>query len=434
GYPDGLKGEDIPEAARIIAAADAYDLLASETDMTPPMPAQLIREQFVQKSGQQLDPKYAKIVMQLLDRMEAERTEDASSTVAAVYENEFVCNEYRDHVMAGIVVENEPTRIRMKCDPAKNAESDFYCPSLIVFDSYDGRVHDTQKEIDAFRYTEFGEVWFDGHIVCNGARNMEVNVHRRSSGPDIPGSEDDASSYEIITYRQNDHVRIIINSEETSCDVTVALPDSSLFAYIGLTGEHCHTSNVTIEKMENASNLEDIPRIADPISYIDRLESDLPNVQIDGKRSASTEGVRITDGMRIIFHTMSLPSADLIWHCPYIILFSSKDGTVGGEDYTEYGLIGMHGETRKTDEIAQNVIAVDRDDDFVGWDEWKEANHKGLECIVHFRKLGNRITVITQNSGIRIENETTIMDSVKDVYAAITGDQVAITDIRVKKT
>ena len=29
GYPDGLKGLDIPEEARIIAVADAYDAMTS---------------------------------------------------------------------------------------------------------------------------------------------------------------------------------------------------------------------------------------------------------------------------------------------------------------------------------------------------------------------------------------------------------------------
>ena len=30
GYPDGLKGEDIPHAARIVAVADVFDALTSE--------------------------------------------------------------------------------------------------------------------------------------------------------------------------------------------------------------------------------------------------------------------------------------------------------------------------------------------------------------------------------------------------------------------
>lgn len=427
GYPDGLKGEDIPDAARIIAAADAYDLLASESDLNPPMPPQLIRDWFARQSGHQLDPKYAKIVMNVIDSKEMDITADAAGNVGAAYENEFSCDAYREHVTAGIVVTEEPVRIRFEFAPKREKESDFCVPSLIVFDSYDGRVHESSEEIAAYRYNEFGEVWFDGHIVTTGARDMKIKACRQSSG----ASSDKTKDYEITAYRHKDHVRLIIESEDSFVDVVVALPDSSLFAYIGLTGEHCHISSITIEKLE-AVTFPEIERIADPISYIERMESDLPNVQIDGKRSASTEGVKVTDGLVMCFHTMSLPSADLIWHCPYIVLYDSADGMVGGEGYREYALVRLCGETRKTDDIAQNVISVDKRDSFISWDKWKERNRRGYEAEVEFNKLGNKITIRTENAGIVIENVTTLMDGTHDVYAAITGDMVAITDIRVR--
>lgn len=257
---------------------------------------------------------------------------------------------------------------------------------------------------------------------------MEVSVEPGASS----GADDEEVSYEITAYRQKDHVRIIVESDLRKADVVLALPDSSLYAYLALTGEHCHASSITIEKLDVSQPLEEIKRIEDPVSYIDRLESDIPNVQIDGKRTASTLGVPVTDGMRLDFHTMSLPSSDLIWHCPYIVLFTSGDGTVGGEGYREYALIRLNGETKKTDEISQNVITVDQSDDFVSWDKWKERNRKGYECEVLFRRLTNKITVSTDNAGVAIENVTTILDGEHDIYVAITGDQCAITDIRIR--
>ena len=74
-------------------------------------------------------------------------------------------------------------------------------------------------------------------------------------------------------------------------------------------------------------------------SYIDRLESDIPNIQIDHRLSACTEGIAISDELHIGFHTMSLPSAALVWHCSYIIIFYSEDHMVGGKGYKEYALI-----------------------------------------------------------------------------------------------
>ncbi len=425
GYPDGLSGEDIPEAARIIAAADAYDLMASECDLNPPMPPQLIREHIAQASGSQLDPKYAKIVMQVIDSKDMDVAVDPDQAVSAVFENEFFCRSYREHVTAGIAVSEEPKRIRFTCESTKEEPGDFSMPSLIVFDSYDGRVHEAPNEIEAYRYCEFGEVWFDGHYVSTGARNMTLELRGKPAG-------EAESDYEITAYRQNDHIRLIIESAGLFEDVIVALPDSSRFAYVGLTGEHCHISSITIEKMESVGLLPDIQRIEEPISYIERLESDLPNVQINGKRSASTVGVPVTDGLRLDFHTMSLPSADLIWHCPYIVIYTSDDGQVSGRGYKEYALVRLNGETRKTDEISQNVISVEKSDDFESWDKWKEKNRKGYECEVLFKRLGGKISMLTSNCGIYIDNMTTIMDNVKDIYVAITGDQCAITDIRVK--
>ena len=56
GYPNKLKGADIPLAARLMALADVYDALRSKRPYKPPMPheeaARLIRE----GNGTQFDP------------------------------------------------------------------------------------------------------------------------------------------------------------------------------------------------------------------------------------------------------------------------------------------------------------------------------------------------------------------------------------------
>ena len=47
------------------------------------------------------------------------------------------------------------------------------------------------------------------------------------------------------------------------------------------------------------------------------------------------------------------------------------------------------------------------------------------------RRKRNRITVTTENQGIFIEAVTVLNENEADVYVALTGDQVALTDIRV---
>lgn len=44
GYPDGIKGDNIPEQARIIAVADAYDAMTSYRSYRDPMPKERVRE------------------------------------------------------------------------------------------------------------------------------------------------------------------------------------------------------------------------------------------------------------------------------------------------------------------------------------------------------------------------------------------------------
>ena len=67
GYPDGLKGENIPEEARIIAVADAYDAMTSFRSYRGVMPQEAVREQIEKGKGSQFDPVYAGIMLEIID-------------------------------------------------------------------------------------------------------------------------------------------------------------------------------------------------------------------------------------------------------------------------------------------------------------------------------------------------------------------------------
>jgi len=56
GYPDGLPGNEIPLAARIIALADVYDALTSNRVYKPPFSHEESRAIIVRESGRQFDP------------------------------------------------------------------------------------------------------------------------------------------------------------------------------------------------------------------------------------------------------------------------------------------------------------------------------------------------------------------------------------------
>lgn len=57
GYPDGLSGENIPLAARIMALADVYDALRSERCYKPAMPHDVATELMVRERGKHFDPR-----------------------------------------------------------------------------------------------------------------------------------------------------------------------------------------------------------------------------------------------------------------------------------------------------------------------------------------------------------------------------------------
>ena len=67
GYPDGLKGTDIPEEARIIGVADAYDAMTSNRSYRESMPQSKVREQIEGGRGTQFDPRFADIMLQMID-------------------------------------------------------------------------------------------------------------------------------------------------------------------------------------------------------------------------------------------------------------------------------------------------------------------------------------------------------------------------------
>lgn len=56
GYPDGLEGEEIPLAARIIAVADAFEAMTSDRPYRPGMSLEEARDEIAAQTGTQFDP------------------------------------------------------------------------------------------------------------------------------------------------------------------------------------------------------------------------------------------------------------------------------------------------------------------------------------------------------------------------------------------
>ena len=68
GYPDGLRGDEIPPAARIIAACDAYVAMTSDRCYRAAMSETEAREELRREAGKQFDPAVVSAVLRELGR------------------------------------------------------------------------------------------------------------------------------------------------------------------------------------------------------------------------------------------------------------------------------------------------------------------------------------------------------------------------------
>lgn len=78
GYPDGLKGENIPLGARIIAIADSIDAMISDRPYRKGMDTNVCREQIERNIGIMYDPIIAKKVIEHWDKVLSRREDDSN--------------------------------------------------------------------------------------------------------------------------------------------------------------------------------------------------------------------------------------------------------------------------------------------------------------------------------------------------------------------
>jgi putative nucleotidyltransferase with HDIG domain len=71
GYPRGLKGEDIPLAARIFAVIDVWDALTSTRPYRPAWPKEKARAYITEHAGMDFDPDIVKVFLNLPDLQDA---------------------------------------------------------------------------------------------------------------------------------------------------------------------------------------------------------------------------------------------------------------------------------------------------------------------------------------------------------------------------
>jgi HD-GYP domain-containing protein (c-di-GMP phosphodiesterase class II) len=79
GYPDGLIGEQIPLAARIVAVCDAYEAITDDRCYRSARSSDVAREELLREAGRQFDPAVVAAFLEELDR--PQRTDGPAPTV-----------------------------------------------------------------------------------------------------------------------------------------------------------------------------------------------------------------------------------------------------------------------------------------------------------------------------------------------------------------
>ncbi len=119
GYPEGLKGNEIPLSARIVALADVYDALTSERPYKAAMSHAKARSIILEESGEHFDPEIVDAFVAAEDQIEAiidkwrERLFRGEDTINVIIRN------VRDLPEGGSKVEPRPAKKTAKKGQAK---------------------------------------------------------------------------------------------------------------------------------------------------------------------------------------------------------------------------------------------------------------------------------------------------------------------------
>lgn len=125
GYPKGLKGQEIPLGARILAVVDCYDALTSDRPYRPRMTRQQAEQELKDKKGTAYDPWIVDSFIGILDELEA--ADLADQQIPTIREKETraksIAPEQLDVIAATTAEEREFNELRRDLPRASSPEA-----------------------------------------------------------------------------------------------------------------------------------------------------------------------------------------------------------------------------------------------------------------------------------------------------------------------
>jgi HD-GYP domain-containing protein (c-di-GMP phosphodiesterase class II) len=77
GYPDGLRGEDIPIVARVVSVADAFDSMVRERPYGYGISQETALQEIEANSGTQFDPRIVRALLEVVRDLEYRQVDSA---------------------------------------------------------------------------------------------------------------------------------------------------------------------------------------------------------------------------------------------------------------------------------------------------------------------------------------------------------------------
>lgn len=145
GYPNGLAGENIPEVARIIGVADAYDAMASNRSYRNALPQDVARAEIEKGKGKQFDPHIANYMLEMID----EDKDYQMCQMDVISKNLLVIDDEPMNIkMVEFILKNEPVKVYsaksgeeglalVKDTPMDLVLLDIVMPNMDGFEVYD---------------------------------------------------------------------------------------------------------------------------------------------------------------------------------------------------------------------------------------------------------------------------------------------------------
>lgn len=128
GYPSGLKGENIPLGARIIAIADTYDAMTSTRSYRQALPHDVALAEILDNAGSQFDPDLANRFVELAARSFAGREQLISEADAKIFRRSTTCHSIERQIPS---LRRDATRVVYDRNVQKFMTDDLFAKAIM---------------------------------------------------------------------------------------------------------------------------------------------------------------------------------------------------------------------------------------------------------------------------------------------------------------